>query len=60
MFVLPPYNAGIAKTMAEEMGVVSDPATRDYAAIALTTYNNITSATQKNWATYMSKAGYTL
>ena len=58
MFVLPPYNAGIPKTIAEEIGVVSNPSERDYAKLALETYNNITTATQKNWANYMSKAGY--
>ena len=60
LFLFPGYSATMPVTIATEIGVVSDPATRDYAALAQTAYSTVTGDAQKNWKTYMERAGYTL
>ena len=60
LFLFPSYAATMPVTIATEIGVVADPSARDYAALAQTAYNNVTSDAQKNWKTYMERAGYSL
>ena len=60
LFLYPGYSATMPVTIATEIGVVADPAKRDYAALAQTAYNTVTGDAQKNWKTYMERAGYSL
>ena len=60
LFLLPGYDATIAAKIATEIGATTNPANRDYATLAETVYGKVKDNAQKNWASYMAHAGYTL
>ncbi len=60
LFLYPAYSATMPVTIATEIGVVASPDLRDYAALAQTAYNKVKSDAEKNWKTYMERAGYSL
>lgn len=60
LFLYPVYSAMMPVTIATEIGVVENPSARDYAALAQTAYEKNLNDVQKNWKTYMERAGYVL